>query len=146
MRTFLLLACLTGVAAAQIAAPQIGYVRRPDGGLYRLQGVAGAFRVSERVLEGVTAYHYDGTCGVAQTAEGQHELDCAPPEGTALAAVEQEELLIHSSGVRLRLPFAIHTVERAGAEYLLLSGEQGQLLARITRDREAVYELPQVAE
>ena len=125
----------------------------------RLRGVAGSFTLGERVMQGVDRLWFDGRHGVALTASGHIDFDAAgtvqrrgdqrggtPPFPDSGATWSADEVAITATGVRMRLPFEVQSIERVSAEYLLVSGAKQQRLLRTVPGREALYEIPEAAE
>ncbi|HET8548364.1 MAG TPA: hypothetical protein VFL57_10190 [Bryobacteraceae bacterium] len=146
------------LAAAEVTAPRVALVRFNDGSVRPLHGTPGSLIVGEPLLRGIEALTFDGTVGQARTrdeiltlnADGA-VLDRTPlssdaPEGEPLAYIDNDDLVLRASGKRLRLPFAIHRIERAASEYLALSGSEGRLLACTAEGREAFFAIPEIAE
>jgi hypothetical protein len=150
---------LTAVLAwPQIGAPRLGFVRTTDGTVRPLIGVAGSFTLGKPVLQGVEHLWFDGRRGVALTAVERIDLDAAgqehrrseideairfPDPGAAWSA---DEVVIAKTGVRMRVPFAVESVERVGAEYLLVEGGTERRLLRTSPGHEALYEMPEADE
>lgn len=146
------------LAWPQIGPPRLGLVRATDGSVRPLIGVAGSFTLGEPLLTGVEHLWFDGRRGVALSAAERIDLDAAgqvrrrgeideairfPDPGAAWTA---DEVAIVKTGVRMRVPFTIESVERVGAEYLLVEGGTLRRLLRITPGHEALYEIPEAAE
>jgi hypothetical protein len=157
MRFVLALIALCTLAAGQVSAPFVGLVRLNDSTVRPLHGVAGSFTLGEPLLAGVDALHFDGSDGWARCGDEVLKLDRAgrvlagePVDETGsvdeVAYIDGNELVIRRSGARLLLPFAVDRLERAGADYVALSGAEGRLLARLTEGREALFAMPEVAE
>jgi hypothetical protein len=158
MKNFFALLVLCVLAAAQVSAPRLGLVRLAGGSVRALHGVAGSFTLGEPLLHGVDALEFDGRGGWARRggtvfALGRDgEVLSEEAAGTEVASaheiafIDADELVLRRSGARLRLPFAIDRLERAGAEYLVLSGAEGSLLARVRDGSEALFALPEAAE
>ena len=153
----LTLMCLAAcvLAPAQVGAPLAGLVRTAAGTVRPVHGVAGSFILGEPLMEGVEALHFDGSGGWARSGgevlilgrDGEVLRRVQEqPAREEIAVIEGDELVLRASGRRLRLPFAVDRIERAGAEYLALSGSEGRLLARITHGREALFVLPEAAQ
>ena len=155
-RMFFSLSLLTirGAGLAQFALPRIGFVRRRSGEVRVLHGVAGNFAMGEVTMSGVEELWFDGTRGIVRTAVGHLTLnergeitgeteESVPVPG---AYIDGDEVVVEASGRRLRLPFAVDSLERAGAEYVALTGEAGTLLLRIQAEQEALFQLPEVSE
>ena len=154
-RTFAVFVLTCSVAFTQLAAPRIGFVRLNDRTVRVLRGVAGAFSTGETVLQDVDQFYFDGARGFARSGAAVAAIDCdgavtgpadEVPSLDDVARLEEEYLLVVATGVRLQLPFAVETIERAGTDYLLLTGSEGRLLVRIKAGQEAIYELPEPAE
>jgi hypothetical protein len=158
MRPAVLLIAFCAPALAQVAAPRLGLVRFDDGSVRPLYGVAGSFRIGEPLLRNVDALAFDGCRGRARS--GDEDLILGPdgevlrrephtPGRTAAskpAWIEGDELVIRASGARLRLPFAADRLQQAGAEYVVVTGPDGRLLARITTGSERLFAIPEPAE
>jgi hypothetical protein len=156
-RTLLSLFLTAGVAFPQIATPRLGFVHLSDGTVRALQGVAGTFSLGDIIFRDAARVWFDGRHGVAVTANGQVAFDAAgnpqrrSERSQALdmpgpgATWSGDEVAVDRTGYRARLPFAVRSVERVGAEYLLISGDGERRLLRTSPGREALYEIPEVA-
>lgn len=141
----LVLGVFTLCATAAIDAPKLGYVRLPDRTLHILRGTAGSFHIGDTVLEGVDRFAFDGHQGMAMVNGVSVPIASekfVENEAELPAKIDGDELVISATGARVTLPFPVSNVERAGEEYLLLSGESEQALVRFVRGREAIYVLP----
>ena len=145
-------------AFPQIGAPRLGFVRGSDGTVRTLRGVAGSFALGESVLQNIERIWFDGRRGVALTATDciafdadgkvrwRSELAESPRIPEPGATWTADEVAIAKTGVRVRLSFEVQSVERVGAEYLLIRGGSQQRLLRTTPGREALYEIPEAAQ
>jgi hypothetical protein len=156
-RTLLFLLLAAGIAFPQIATPRLGFVRLSDGTVRALQGVAGTFSLGVIIFRDASQVWFDGRHGVAITSNGPVAFDAAgSPQrrsersqavdipGTG-ATWSGDEVAVDRTGYRARLPFAVRSVERVGAEYVLISGDGERRLLRTGPGREALYEIPEVA-
>lgn len=143
---------------SQIGAPRIGFVRTAAGPVRALDGVAGSFTIGDQVLEKADRLWFDGRRGLALTSTEKVSFNVAgrvvrrqpleddtdlPDPGATFSG---DEVKIRATGMLLRMPFEILSVERAGAEYLVVRGERSCRLVRMTAGRETQYELPEVKE
>ncbi len=142
----------------QLGPPRLGYVRAEDGAVKPLSGVSGSFAVGDTIFRDVDRIWFDGRRGVALTAAERIDFDAAgnvrlrtelagaPAFPDCGATWSGDEVKITKTGVQVRLPFEVRIVERVGAEYLLVQGDAHKRLLRTTPGREALYELPEVAQ
>jgi len=142
----------------QIGAPRLGFVRGSDGTVRTLHGVAASFTLGEPIIRNVERLWFDGRRGVALTATAWIAFDAdgkvrrcseraeAPAIPDSGAAWSADEVSVMDTGARFRLPFEVQSVERVGAEYILVRGRSQARLLRTTRGRESLYEIPEAAQ
>lgn len=152
MRRFAIFLLAAGCLPAEMSAPLIGYLRDSAGAVRPVHGVAGAFLLGDAVEQGATAARFSGRSGcilrdgqVLHLRDG-HVVDTPAEscmEEALPVAVEGDEIVLLGTGVRLRTPVAVDSVERMGSEWYVLRSASRLFALRATRGREAIYELPE---
>jgi hypothetical protein len=154
-RILLLLSCVACLHA-EISAPLIGFVRDLKGALRPVHGVSGAFVLGEALrLEADTAA-FRGASGCVRTAAGSltvrdGKVSDEPwqPECSASqeeVALENGEVVILGTGVRLRLSESVESIEQVADGWFALRSAKTLFLLRTKTGAEAIYTLPEAAQ
>jgi hypothetical protein len=154
MRSLVAILFLSTCAAGQISAPVIGYIRDLAGILRPVSGVAGAFVLGEPVESGVIEARFLGTSGCAWTEAGvvalhrgrRTEQRATCPEPSSAVRIEGDEVVIESTGARLRVPSGASAIEQMARHWYVLRAATALYALHAKPGSEALYQLPEAAE
>jgi hypothetical protein len=130
-------------------------VRDLKGALRPVHGVSGAFVLGEALLLDIGAAAFRGSYGCAQTAAGLLVVrdgkvaENASADECPLAqdeiSIEDDEVVIFDTGVRLRVPERIESIEPVAEGWYAIRSQKTLFLLRSKTGNEAIYTLPEAA-